>query len=102
MGAGRRQWSRASPQSACEGRLKFRNLSSFGFFSSLAFTLSERPVNPGTPGAYLPSSLLMALSKIVGVWVMQLVLSAEGAANISFSVRAVWFVRWQSDSLFFL
>lgn len=46
----------------CVPKSPFRNLSSFGCVSSLALPVSHGPLSPGTPGAHLPSSLLMALS----------------------------------------
>lgn len=39
--------------------ISFRNLSSFGFFSNVAFTFSQ---NSPAPGVYLSGCLLMALN----------------------------------------
>lgn len=66
--------------------VSFRNLSSFRFFSNLAFTFSQKsPARPGTLRVYLPGCLLMALDEVVGVWVMQLVHGAEGSCLCFFS-----------------
>lgn len=63
----------------------FRNLSSFGFFSSLVFSVSQRrPLRSGTAGVYQPDCLLMALGSVVGGWVMQLVLRAEESCCLGF------------------
>lgn len=41
--------------------VSFRNPSSFGFFSNVAFTFSQNPARSGTPGVYLSGCLLVAL-----------------------------------------